>query len=111
MAGLAGALITSRSTPFMRATLNLSMEPDHLSGISELLLLPLRPWVGLSPIYRKWQWFECDQGWHRFGTPFIPDILLAAYQRGVRHLASTWCGPIPLELPFASHACGGFRRC
>lgn len=48
-------LITSRSAPCLRAALNISTEPRHLQGISELLLLPLRLWVGLSPIYRKLQ--------------------------------------------------------
>jgi hypothetical protein len=41
---------------------------------------------------------EYRQCWRRLGTPFIPDILLAAYQRGVRHLASTWRGPIPARI-------------
>jgi hypothetical protein len=59
LAGLAGALITSRSTPFIRATLNLSVESDHLSDISWLLhaAATARSWAlsteAIAPVHPK----------------------------------------------------------
>lgn len=44
------------------------------------------------------------QVWRRLGPPFMPDILPTRNRRGVRHWASTWCGPNPARMT-SQHAC------